>query len=451
MATYDIVLPRLGEAVIEATLTRWLKKEGEKVNEEDPIAEIATDKVDTEVTSPVTGIFTKRLAQEGDVVPVGQIIAVIEIESQGSAAFSEASELERIDGRGIKEEKESGTSSPDVESSKKTIEEGEVCEVHDSGPVPLASEMPHEPGEGGTRIYSPLVRSIAARENIPFQEIGSIPGSGKNDRLTKQDILNYIEKRRSSPAPPAVQSQVTQGLAVAATDMVTEMDRMRQMIAMHMVKSVQTSPHVTSFIEVDMTSVVRWREKHKDGFFKREGVKLTYTPIIIEAIARAVRDVPAINVSVDGIKVILHKRINIGMAVALPNSNLIVPVIWDADQKSLLGITKQVNDLADRARLSKLVPDEVAGGTISLTNLGSFGTLMGTPIINQPQAAIVATGSVKKRPVVIETAEGDTIGIRHMMILSVTFDHRVVDGAMAGEFLNKLVGHLERFDTNQTL
>ncbi|MFH1936014.1 MAG: dihydrolipoamide acetyltransferase family protein [Bacteroidota bacterium] len=302
------------------------------------------------------------------------------------------------------------------------------------------ASLPHDPDEGGARFYSPLVRNIARQENISFQELGTIPGSGKNDRLTKQDLLNYLEKGKGS-----------QGLPVTATDQVIEMDRVRQLIATHMIKSVKTSPHVTSFAEADMTAIVRWREQYKDAFTKREGIKLTYTPIVIEAIARAVRDVPMINVSMDGSRILVHKRINVGMAVALPNSNLIVPVIRDADQKSLLGITKQVNDLAERARQNKLVPDEIAGGTISLTNLGSFGTLMGTPIINQPQAAIVAIGYITKRPVVIETPEGDTIGIRHQMFVSVTFDHRVVDGALAGIFLNKLVGHLEQFDTNQTL
>ena len=448
MANYDIVLPRLGEAVIEATLTRWLKKEGDKVNEEDPIAEIATDKVDTEVTSPVSGTFLKKMADEGDVVPVGKIIAVLEVEGEVTTTSAEASVVEKDEGRGTKDE-----AAEDPEASEVAVasEIPGPWKITPPGETTPPGEMPHEPGEGGTRFYSPLVRSIAMQENISFQELGAIPGSGKNDRLTKQDLLNYLEKRSTSPTPQSTQPQASQGLPVTATDQVIEMDRIRQLIATHMVKSVQTSPHVTSFIEADMTAIVQWRAKHKESFLKREGIKLTYTPIVIEAIARAVRDVPMINVSVDGTRILVHKRINVGMAVALPNSNLIVPVIRDADQKSLLGITKQVTDLANRARQSKLVPDEITGGTISLTNLGSFGTLMGTPIINQPQAAIVAIGSITKRPVVVETPEGDTIGIRQMMFLSVTFDHRVVNGAMAGEFLNKLVGHLETFDTKQTL
>ncbi|MFH1161231.1 MAG: dihydrolipoamide acetyltransferase family protein [bacterium] len=392
MTTYDIVLPRLGEAVIEATLTKWLKKEGDVVNEEDPIAEIATDKVDTEVASPVSGKLIKLLVAPGDVVAVGKVIAVLEVQGTGK----------------------------------------------DDSPE-------------GSRFYSPLVRSIAKQENISFQELGTIAGSGKNDRLTKQDLLNYIAKRKSAPASQPSKPLASQGLPLMVSDQVIEMDRVRQLIATHMVKSVQTSPHVTSFMEADMTHIVRWREKYKELFQKQEGIKLTYTPIFIEAIARAVRDIPTMNVSADGTKVILHKQINVGMAVALPNSNLIVPVIHDADQKSLLEIARQVNDLAERARQNKLVPDEVAGGTISLTNLGSFGTLMGTPIINQPQAAIVAVGSITKRPVVIETPAGDTIGIRYRMFLSVTFDHRVVDGAMAGQFLTRLTGYLENFNPTQTI
>lgn len=437
MATYDIVLPRLGEAVIEATLTKWLKKEGDNVNEEDSVAEIATDKVDTEVTSPVSGTFLKKMVSEGDVVPVGQIIAVLEVEGAGSDSSRDAGSETPADKPKLH---------PAPQAKQVLVDEEQACEVSvgDTG-------LPEDHDEGGTRFYSPLVRNIARQENISFLELGTIHGSGKEDRLTKQDLLDYLEKRKSSGAPLASRTQTSQGFLADATDQVIEMDRIRQLIASHMVKSVQTSPHVTSFIEVDMTPVVRWRENHKTGFFNREGIKLTYTPILIESIARAVRDVPTINVSVDGTRILLHKRINIGMAVALPGSNLIVPVIRDADQKSLLAITKQVNDLASRARLNKLVPDEIAGGTISLTNLGSFGTLMGTPIINQPQSAIVAVGSITKRPVVIETPEGDTIGIRHMMFLSVTFDHRVIDGAMAGEFLNKLAGHLQTFDTNQTL
>jgi len=414
MATYDIVLPRLGEAVIEATLIKWLVKPGDKVNEEDPIAEIATDKVDTEVFSPVSGKLISVMIEEGDIVNVGNVIAILEVEGEGSSVVEQ-------------------------ETPKKTE------------PAPTkAMQVPVEEESGGTRFYSPLVRSIARKENISFRELSNLTGTGKNDRLTKKDLLSYIETRETAHTKLPAQELTSQGLPVSATDEVIEMDRVRQLIATHMISSIQTSAHVTSFIEADMTNIVRWREQHKDAFLKREGVKLTYTPILISAIAKAVGDIPMINVSVDGTKILVHKQINVGMAVALPNSNLIVPVIHYADRKSLLDITKEVNDLADRARAGKLILDEITRGTISLTNLGSFGTLMGTPIINQPEAAIVAAGAITKRPVVIETAEGDTIGIRHMMFLSVTFDHRVVDGALAGMFLNKLVGYLQQFDTKQT-
>lgn len=435
MATYDIVLPRLGEAVIEATLTRWLKQEGDSVAEEDPVAEIATDKVDTEVTSPVPGIFSKKMVQEGDVIPVGKVIAQLEV----------AGDLKIAPVPGPSNTGWTGK----VHSELPADEGGE-----ENSQIPAGREtITHRQDEGGTRFYSPLIRSIAKQENITFQELGNIPGTGKDDRLTKQDLMNYLENRRSGIPPSSVPLRVDmpQGIPVTGNHEIIEMDRVRQLIAAHMVKSVQTSPHVTSIKEVDMTPIVKWREKHKDAFQKREGIRLTYTPVLIESIAKAVRDIPMINVSVDGTRILLHRRINIGMAVALPDSNLIVPVIRDADQKSLLGIIKLVNDLAGRARKGKLIPDEIAGGTISLTNLGSFGTVMGTPIINQPQAAIVAAGSIVKRPVVIETPAGDTIGIRHMMFLSVTFDHRAVDGALAGEFLNKLARHLEQFDPGTNL
>jgi 2-oxoglutarate dehydrogenase E2 component (dihydrolipoamide succinyltransferase) len=306
------------------------------------------------------------------------------------------------------------------------------------------------------------VRSIALQENISFTELDNIAGTGKDDRITKQDVLNYLKDRTQGIKPvenlPQAVAAAAPVLAAPAIqqvipgeDRIMEMDRIRQLIASHMVKSVQTSAHVTSFQEVDMTRVVQWRDKNKDAFQKRENEKLTFTPVFIEAIAKAVRDFPLVNVSVDGTKVIIHKNVNIGMAVSLPNFNLIVPVIRSAHEKSLLGIVKSVNDLAQRARISKLVPDEISGGTISLTNLGSFGTLMGTPIINQPQTAIVAVGAIKKRAVVIETPDGDTIAIRPIMMMSVTYDHRVIDGALGGQFLNSVVKHLENFDNNQTI
>jgi 2-oxoglutarate dehydrogenase E2 component (dihydrolipoamide succinyltransferase) len=338
-----------------------------------------------------------------------------------------------------------------------------------SEPVPETVNDNIQSGSG--RFYSPLVKNIAKQENIPIKELEHIPGTGSEGRLTKQDLLNYLAIRETAPHPassiqyptssiqhpassiqhPASSIQHPASVNFTGEDQVIEMDRIRQLISGHMVRSVQTSPHVTSFIEVDMTRIVTWRDQHKDEFLKRQGMKLTFTPVFIEAIAKAVRDFQQVNVSVDGTRIVYHKNINVGMAVSLPNYNLIVPVIKNADQKNLFGIVRDVNDLAERARASKLKPDEIMGGTISLTNFGSFGTFAGTPIINQPQTAIIAVGSIKKRPVVVETPSGDAIMIRHMMILSITYDHRVIDGALGGQFLNKMVFYLENFDTNQNL
>jgi len=426
MANYEVVVPKLGESVIEATITKWLKNEGEMVNLDDSLVEIATDKVDTEIPSLTSGKLIRKFFNEGDVVPVGAILALIDVAGNDQPAREMPSPVE---------------SKPESYKSETT--------------------------PAGTRFYSPLVRSIASQENISFSELDSISGTGKDDRLTKQDLLNYMKDRQQG-IKPMVQSPLSSGPAIAVKeaaivapvtiqqvipgeDRIVEMDRIRQLIAGHMVKSVQTSPHVTSFQEVDMARIVHWRDKNKDVFFKREKAKLTFTPIFIEAIAKAVRDFPLMNVSVDGSKVIIHKNVNIGMAVSLPNFNLIVPVIRNAHEKSLLGLVKSVNDLAERARISKLMPDEITGGTISLTNLGSFGTLMGTPIINQPQTAIVAVGAIKKRVVVIESPEGDTMAIRPVMMISVTYDHRVIDGALGGQFLANLVHNLETFDSNQLI
>jgi 2-oxoglutarate dehydrogenase E2 component (dihydrolipoamide succinyltransferase) len=431
MAKYPVVVPRLGEAVIEATLTRWLKSEGDPVTAEEPIAEIATDKVDSEIVSPVAGVLSKKIAKEGDVIPVGQIIAELEISAEAPSPAAPAS-----------------ATAPAPAKAEPVTEQPAVKPQ----PLTIGSEE-----SSATRFYSPLVRSIARQEGISFGELGTIPGTGKGDRITKQDILNFIELKRTGKAPlPAAPSTplpvvpASQPFIPGSGDTVVEMDRIRQLISAHMVKSVQTSPHVTSFAEVDMTRIVTWRDKTKEAFQKKHGEKLTFTPIIVEAIAKAVRDFPMVNVSVDGTKIVRHGNINIGMAVALPNGNLIVPVVRNAGEMNLLGVIKGVNDLAERARQSKLVPDEITGGTISFTNLGSFGTLMGTPIINQPQCAIVAAGSIKKRPVVVETEEGDTISIRSMMIASVTYDHRVIDGALGGKFLARIAEYLEKFDLQQS-
>lgn len=428
MATFEIVMPKMGESIIEATITKWLKNAGDKIALDEPIVEIATDKVDSEIPSPVEGILIQTNYNVGDVVAVGEIIAVIDLGGEPSLKQGKSLAQEKI----------------------KKVENINSAKTETSGPVEnekTAKEMIAE-FNIPSRFYSPLVKNIAKQENLSLADLDKIKGTGKDERVTKQDLLDYLSNRKTSERTPSAPSPL---VSFSGEDQVLEMDRIRQLISAHMVKSVQTSPHVTSFMEADLTKAVVWRDKNKDAFQKRENEKLTFTPILIDAIAKAVRDYPLINVSVDSTKITVHKNINIGMAVALPNYNLIVPVVKNADQKSLLGIVRNVNDLANRARISKLVPDEISGGTISITNLGSFGTLMGTPIINQPQAAIVAAGAIKKRPVVIESPEGDSIAIRHMMYISVTYDHRVIDGALGGQFLSRLVYYLENFDFNQTI
>lgn len=420
MAQFEIVMPQMGEGLIEATLTKWLKQEGDKVGEDEALVEVATDKVDTEIPSPVEGILIKKLFAEGDIVPIGKVIGIIDIGGEQPVP------------KGTIESAPPVPPAPSIPLTKPVVK----------------TEIPSPEIPSGTRFYSPLVKSIAKQENLSMKELAAIPGTGKDDRVTKEDILNWLKNKKPDDRNIP---QITPSVIPSGEDQIIEMDRIRQLVASHMVKSWETSPHVNSFIEADMTNIVNWRNKHKDVFEKREKIKLTFTPIFIEAIAKSVRDIPLVNVSVEGTKIIKHKNINVGMAVALPNNNLIVPVIKNADQKSLQGIVSNVTDLADRARQSKLKPDEILGGTISLTNLGSFGLLMGTPIINQPQTAIVAVGAIKKRPVVIETPEGDAIAVRHMIILSVTHDHRVIDGVLAGQFLDRLVFYLEKFDINQSI
>jgi 2-oxoglutarate dehydrogenase E2 component (dihydrolipoamide succinyltransferase) len=428
MATFDIVMPKMGESIIEATITKWLKNDGDKIELDEPIVEIATDKVDSEIPSPVEGTLVKTKYKVGDVVAVGEIIAVIEIDAEPSVSQDKTPAPEKA---------------KDVENIRAAKTET---------PAQVLTEQVQEESLPDSRIssrfYSPLVKNIAKQENLTFADLDKITGTGKDERVTKQDVLDYISKRKTTVKAPSVSAPA---VSFSGEDQIIEMDRIRQLISTHMVKSVQTSPHVTSFMEADMTKAAVWREKNKEAFQNRENGKLTFTPIFIEAIAKAVRDYPLVNVSVDNTRIIVHKNINVGMAVALPNYNLIVPVVKNADQKSLLGIVRDVNDLANRARLNKLVPDEIAGGTISITNLGSFGTLLGAPIINQPQTAIIAAGAIKKRPVVIESPEGDSIAIRHMMFISITFDHRVIDGALGGQFLSRLVHYLENFDLNQTI
>ncbi|MFY8029272.1 MAG: dihydrolipoamide acetyltransferase family protein [Bacteroidia bacterium] len=440
MAQYDMIMPKMGESVAEATITKWLKNEGDKVAPDESVLEIATDKVDSEVPAQKGGILIKKLFKEGDVVQVGTVIAVIADSATESVAAAPV------------------TAPASVAPAAATMQSAVAAAV-----VNASSEA-----NSGDRFYSPLVRSIAKEENISVSELDSIKGSGKEGRVTKEDVLNYITLRKSAPvvAVPTVEAQVkTESVAAPAAstapskpavslqagDEIIEMDRMRRLIADHMVKSKHTSPHVTSFVEADVTNIVMWRDKVKNAFEKRENEKITFTPIFIEAVARAIKDFPMINIAVDGYNIIKRKDINIGMATALPSGNLIVPVIKNADQKNLLGLTKSVNDLANRARTGKLSPDEIAGGTFTLTNVGSFGNVMGTPIINQPQVAIMAVGAIKKKPVVIETPQGDTIGIRHMMFLSHSYDHRVVDGSLGGSFVRRVADYLESFDLDRVI
>jgi 2-oxoglutarate dehydrogenase E2 component (dihydrolipoamide succinyltransferase) len=422
MAKFEVVMPKLGESIIEATITKWMKAVGETISEDEPIVEIATDKVDSEIPSPVEGVLKKLLYKEGDIVPVGEIIAIIQM--------------------------------GDDDGSIDSIEDQPVATVNTpEAPAQISPEQavaqPFPATESASgRFYSPLVRNIARQENIPMAELDSLAGTGKEGRLTKEDLLNHLKSRGSAPAA-STPAHIPVAVATGAGDQVIEMDRMRKLIADHMVNSVKISPHVTSFVEVDMTNIVAWRNKQKDLLMKRDNEKLTYTHVFLEVMARAVKDYPMVNSSVDGNKIIIRKNINIGMAVALPSGNLIVPVIRNADQMNMLGLVKKVNDIADRARNNKLVPDEIQGGTITLTNLGSFGTLMGTPIINQPQTAIIAVGSITKRPVVLETPQGDVIAIRNMMYLSISYDHRVIDGALGGKFIYRMKEYLESFDPNQ--
>lgn len=435
----QLIMPKMGESVAEATILKWLKKEGDTIEADEPILEIATDKVDSEVPSPAAGILSKRLFEEGQVVKVGEVIAEI----------SEAGE------------KSTPSVAAPAQESKPKVVVTESVASNGSPKVSTPVEVTIEKSSAGGRFYSPLVRNIAKQEGVPMNELESIKGSGANNRLTKQDLLQHLTTRGSQPAvaAPAVQAApakdkpvyTSPAVSVSGNVEIIEMDRMRKLIADHMVMSKQTSPHVTSYVEADVTNLVKWRDKVKKTFEKRENEKITFTPIFIEAVVKAIKDYPMVNISVDGTKLIVKKYVNIGMATALPSGNLIVPVIKNADHLNLIGLTKSVNDLANRARNNKLKPDEIQDGTFTITNVGSFGNVMGTPIINQPQVAILAVGAIRKKPAVIETPEGDTIGIRHMMFLSLSYDHRVVDGSLGGSFLRRIADYMEQFDPNRTI
>jgi len=431
MARFELKLPKMGESVAEATITNWLKQVGDKIESDETVLEIATDKVDSEVPSEVSGVLVEQLFAKDDVVQVGQTIAIIETES-GSVSET------------LKQEVDAPI---EVAAIEKSIE---VAKNAVSLPTNFLDS---------DKFFSPLVKNIAKEEGISLAELENISGSGKDGRVTKEDILNYLKKRGSVTAiavevlKTVVQPQTTINkpqtsvpVSVNGGDEIIEMDRMRKLISGYMVASVQTSAHVQSFIEVDVTNIVKWREKVKAAFEKREGEKLTYTPIFMEAVAKALKDFPMMNIAVDGDFIIKKKNINLGMAASLPNGNLIVPVIKNADQLNLVGMAKAVNDLGNRAKTGKLKPDDTQGGTYTVTNVGTFGSVFGTPIINQPQVGILALGAIRKVPAVIETPEGDFIGIRQKMFLSHSYDHRVVDGALGGSFVKRVAEYLEAFD-----
>lgn len=439
MSKFELKLPKMGESVAEATITSWLKEIGDTIELDEAIVEIATDKVDSEVPSEVEGVLIEKLFDVDAVVGVGQTIAIIETEGEGIVEITASNEVSKAKDEPI---------IPSVESVK--IEN----EIVDETIAKLKSPS--------GKFYSPLVKNIAKTEGVSLKELESIVGTGKDQRVTKNDILAYIKNRgsqaiktvKTSPSnitisqPKPEKPIIKAPLSVSGEDEIIEMTRMGKLIAKHMVDSVQISAHVQSFVEVDVTNIVKWRNRVKDDFIKREGEKITYTPIFMEAVAKAIKDFPMMNVSVDGDRIIKRKNINLGMAAALADGNLIVPVIKKADQLNLVGMTKAVNDLAKRARAGKLTPDDIQGGTFTVTNVGGFGSLMGTPIINQPQVGILALGSVRKVPAVIETPDGDFIGIRHKMIISHSYDHRVVNGALGSMFAKRISDYLEAWDAN---
>ncbi|MBL6448181.1 2-oxo acid dehydrogenase subunit E2 [Fulvivirga sp. 29W222] len=435
MALVELIMPKMGESIMEATVLTWLKQEGDTIEQDESVLEVATDKVDTEVPSTHAGVLKEILAKDGDVVEVGKPIAIIATEGDESAPSESA---------------------PATKEEKPKAEPVTADSHSSNGAIKMA-----EPVSG--RFYSPLVKNIAKEEGITMTELERVPGTGKEGRVTKNDILSYVKTRGSEPAQQE-QTQVQTvaetatsrppqkvNVSISAGDEIIEMDRMRKMIADRMVDSKRISPHVTSFVEADVTNVVFWRNRKKNEFKQREGDNLTFTPIFIEAVAKAIKDYPMINVQVDGDRIIKKRDINIGMAVALPSGNLIVPVIRNADQYNITGLAKKVNDLARRARENKLTPDELSGGTFTISNVGSFGNVMGTPIIMQPQVGIMALGAIVKKPAVIETPNGDAIAIRHKMFLSHSYDHRVVDGSLGGMVVRRVADYLEKFDMDASI
>ncbi len=436
MGKVEIILPKMGESVAEATVTSWLKEVGDLIEVEDALLEIATDKVDSEVPSTHKGVLVEKLCKVGDVVLVGAPVAVIEIEGEVTIEIKPSSQVQTL---------------PINTEEIKTVK---------SLNTSLDLNRENDNIISSSRFYSPLVKKIAEKENISLQELNAIKGSGLNDRVTKNDILNYLQEgkkysdntnKKNEQLFEVAEVKSSSATVISGGDEIIEMDRVRKLIAKHMIHSKQIAPHVTSFVETDVTNLVKWRDKIKDDFAKKEGYKITFTPIFIEAIAKALRDFPMVNISIDGDKIIKKKNINIGVAVALPTGNLIVPVIKNADQLNMIGLSNQLNILSNKARKNKLSQEDVTGGTFTLTNAGTFGNIMGTPIINQPEVAILAVGVIQKKPAVIETPDGDVIAIRHKMFMSMSYDHRVVDGMLGGSFLKKVSDYLEAFDYNRNI
>jgi 2-oxoglutarate dehydrogenase E2 component (dihydrolipoamide succinyltransferase) len=458
MSEFKIQMPKLGESVQEATITKWFVKEGDKIEEDQSIFEVATDKVDSEIPSPVDGVVKKILFEVNALVPVGETVAII---STGGEEPEKEPE--------VKEEKTQPEAAPEKPLAAKS--EDQVVSAPAPKPVPEVAER-KQVNEGNetktSRFYSPLVLSIAQSENVSMAELESIQGSGQNGRVQKDDILTFIENKKSEKAAPVKETSAPQqpaeqkvqaaskqeqpakvSVSIGSSDQIMEMDRVRRIIADHMVMSKKVSPHVTSVVEADVTNIVLWREKIKDQFSSRYGEKITYMPVFTEAVARAISEFPLLNSSVEDYKIIIHKDINIAIAVAKPDGNLVAPVVKNAEQKNLVGLTKNINQLADAARKNKLSVEDYQGGTFTITNFGSFRNLIGTPIINQPQVAILATGSIEKKPAVMETPTGDAIVVRHKMFLSLSYDHRVIDGSLGGAFLRRIADILEEFNINR--
>ena len=466
MAQFEIIMPKMGESIEEATITKWFINEGDVIEEDDVLLEIATDKVDSEIPSPVAGKVKKIMFKQDETVPVGTVIAIIDLGGEETSE-EEVDEQVTPEKKSLKDDEKSGSPEDDSEVAVTAETEDEKEEEEEED---LDDQQKEDKGlskKSSDRFYSPLVRKIADEEKITLKELDKLKGSGANGRVQKKDLLEYIEDKKSGKKDLAVSSETRKepeqervsdrkteskvSASVSTDDKVVEMDRVRKIISEHMIRSKQTSAHVTNMLECDVTNVVNWRNKIKDEFQRREGQKITYLPIFLEAAGKAIKDFPMINSSVDGTKIIIKKRINMGVAVSLENFNLIVPVIKNIDNLSLTGVTKELKRLATDARTGKLKPDDIADGTFTVTNFGSFGNTIGTPIINQPQVAILAVGAIEKKPAVLETPDGDVIAIRHKMYLSLTYDHRIIDGSLGGAFLKKIADYIEGFDTSREI